>query len=112
MKKFHFVAALAILATLFGCSKAIDEGVVVEGAKAELSIGLPIGISRTAMDDEGKASWVEGDTFSLWAENRTGGFNLNGSDFTMMYYWHSSQSAVFTSFSNTLAEGDYTYYAV
>ena len=34
MKKFHFVTALAILATLFGCSKAIDENVVIEeGAK-------------------------------------------------------------------------------
>lgn len=113
MKKFHFVTALAILATLFGCSKAIDENVVVEeGAKTELSIGLPIGISRTAMNNEGKASWVEGDTFSLWAENRTGGFNINGADFTMLYYWHSAQSAVFTSFANTLAKGDYTYYAV
>ena len=112
MKRFHFVTAVVILATLLGCSKAIDENLVVEGAKAEHSIGLPIGISRTAMDDEGKASWVEGDTFSLWAENRTGGFNLNGADYTMMYYWHSAQSAVFTSFSNTLAEGDYTYYAV
>ena len=111
MKKFHFVTVVAILATLLGCSKAIDENMVIEGAKAEHSIGLPIGVSRTAMDDEGKASWIEGDTFSLWAENRTGGFNINGADFTMMYYWHSEKSAVFTSFSNTLAEGDYTYYA-
>lgn len=112
MKKFHFVTALAILATLFGCSKTIEESQVVEGAKAELSIGLPIGMNRTAMDDEGNASWVEGDTFTLWAENRTGGFNLNGVDFTMMYYWHSLQSAVFTSYANTLNEGNYTYYAV
>jgi hypothetical protein len=112
MKKFHFVAVLATLAALWSCSKSIDEGINVEVAKSEFSIGLPINISRTAMDNEGKASWVEGDTFTLWAENRTGGFNLSGADFTMMYYWHSSQSAVFTSFSNRLAEGEYTYYAV
>jgi hypothetical protein len=30
----------------------------------------------------------------------------------MMYYWHSLQSAVFTSNANALAEGTYTYYAV
>ena len=113
MRKIYFVATLAALSLLCGCSQNI-EGADSEtvAAKSELSIGLPIGISRTAMSDEGKASWVEGDTFALWAENRTGGFNINGADFTMMYYWHSFQSAVFTSYANTLAEGDYTYYAV
>ena len=113
MRKIYFVAALATLSLLCGCSQNI-EGVDSEtvAAKSKLSIGLPIGISRTAMSDEGKASWVEGDTFALWAENRTGGFNINGADFTMMYYWHSFSSAVFTSYANTLAEGDYTYYAV
>lgn len=112
MKKFHFVTVLALIAALLGCSKAIDDAPAVDVAKSELSIGLPIGISRTAMDNEGNASWVEGDTFTLWAENRTGGFNLNGVDFTMMYYWHSLQSAVFTSYANALTEGEYTYYAV
>ena len=112
MKKFHFVAVVVTLLALVGCTKTVDEGGCVEVAKSELSIGLPIEISRTAMDEDGKASWAEGDTFALWAENRTGGFNLNGADFTMMYYWHSIQSAVFTSFTNTLTEGEYTYYAV
>ena len=112
MKKFHFVAVIAILATLIGCSKSIDEGASVEVAKSELSIGLPICISRTAIDEQGMASWTEGDTFTLWAENRTGGYSLNGANFTMMYYWHSAQSAVFTSLANALAEGEYTYYAV
>ena len=111
MKKFYFVAALAILATLYGCTKAEEESCAVV-AKSELSIGLPIGINRTAMNDEGEASWVEGDTFLLWAENATGGFNMNGAEFQMMYYWHSTQSAVFTSTTNKLVEGDYTYYAV
>lgn len=112
MKKFYFVAVLASLALLGGCSKIAEESNGVEVAKSELSIGLPIGISRTAMNDEGKASWIEGDTFTLWAQNRTGGFNINGADFTMMYYWHSLQSVVFTGNANTLPEGNYTYYAV
>ncbi|MBQ5647909.1 MAG: fimbrillin family protein [Alistipes sp.] len=112
MKKFCVLAVFATLALFVGCSKSIDEGVTVEPAKAELSIGLPIGISRTTMDDEGHAEWVEGDTFTLWAENRTGGFDINGADFTMMYYWHSLQSAVFTSYANALKEENYTYFAV
>ena len=112
MKRFYFVAVFATLALLCGCSKAVEEDKGVEVAKSELSIGLPIGISRTAVDDEGKASWVEGDTFALWAENKTGELALEGAEFQMMYYWHSYQSAVFTSQANALAEGDYTYYAV
>ena len=112
MRKFCFITAFATLALLVGCSKAIDEAVVVEPVKAELSIGLPIGISRTTMDDEGNAEWVEGDTFTLWAENRTGGYDINGADFSMMYYWHSLKSAVFTSYANALKEGNYTYYAI
>ena len=112
MKKFYVLAVLATLATLVGCSEVVDEGGNIEVAKSELSIGLPIGVSRTVMSDEGKAEWVEGDTFTLWAENRTGGFDINGADFTMMYYWHSLQSAVFTSYANALKEGNYTYYAV
>ena len=112
MKKFHFVAVLVALAALWSCSQPIEDGVSTEVAKSELSVGLPINISRTAIDDEGKASWTEGDTFSLWAENRTGGYGLDGATFTMMYYWHSFQSAVFTSFANAPADGEYTYYAV
>ena len=113
MKKFYFVAVFATLALLCGCSKAVEEGNSVAVAKTELSIGLPIGISRTAIDAEGGASWVEGDTFALWAENETGGFIYDAVEFQMMYYWHSLQEAVFTSkTANSLVEGDYTYYAV
>ena len=113
MKKIYFIATLVTLASLVGCSKPIDgeEGNAAV-AQTELSIGLPIEVSRTAADAEGKASWIEGDTFALWAENRTGGFKLNGEEFQMMYYWHSAQSAVFTSNASSLAEGTYTYYAV
>ena len=112
MKKFHFVAVFVTLMALVGCAKSADEGSSVEVAKSELSIGLPINLSRTAIDESGRASWTEGDTFSLWAENRTGGYSLNGANFMMMYYWHSLQSAVFTSQANAINEGEYTYYAV
>ena len=112
MKKIYFIAMFVALAILGSCSKAVDDGSSVNIAKSELSIGLPINISRTAIDDNGKASWVDGDTFALWAESRTGAFNLNGVEFKMMYYWHSLQSAVFTSTANSTSEGTYTYYAV
>lgn len=112
MKRIYFVAFLAMGLLLGGCSLLGDNGDAVEVAKSQLSVGLPIGISRIAIDDEGRASWTEGDTFALWAENRTGVFNLSGAKFLMMYYWHSLQSAVFTSNANALADGEYTYYAV
>ena len=104
--------AFVALALLGGCSKSGGNEAEQVVTKSELSIGLPIGISRTAVDAEGRASWVEGDTFALWAENATGGYIYNAVPFQMMYYWHSLQEAVFTSNANSLAEGIYTYYAV
>ena len=112
MKRFYYLAIIAMGLLLGGCSVSDDNSEAVEVAKSQLSIGLPIGISRTTIDAEGRASWVEGDTFSLWAENKTGGFNLSGEKFSMMYYWHSVQSAVFTANASALADGEYTYYAV
>lgn len=113
MKKIYFFALIATFAMLTACSKGVDETCnPTINTQSELSIGLPINISRTAIDAEGRASWTEGDTFALWAENRTGGLSLNGAEFKMMYYWHSAQEAVFTSNANSLAEGRYTYYAV
>ncbi len=112
MKKLTFLMAFVALALLGGCSKSGGDEAEQVATKSELSIGLPIGISRTAVDAEGRASWTEGDTFALWAENATGGFIYDAVPFQMMYYWHSLQSAVFTSNANSLAEGNYTYYAV
>ena len=113
MRKIYFIVTLAILSLISGCSQQI-EGVDSEvvTTKSELSIGLPINISRTAIDETGKASWSEDDSFVLWAQNRTGGFNIVEAVFKMMYYWQSYQSAVFTSNTNTISEGIYTYYAV
>ena len=112
MKKIYFVAFCVMGMLLGGCSQMGDNGEVVEVAQTELSVGLPISINRTAIDDEGKASWTEGDTFALWAENNTGIMKMDGAKFSMMYYWHSLQSAVFTATANVLEEGNYTYYAV
>ena len=112
MKKFYFVAVIAALMALSGCSKSEQEGEVVTNAQTKLSIGLPAGVSRTAIDAEGRASWVEGDTFTLWAENKEGVRKMEGAKFSMMYYLHSFQSAVFTAEADLLEEGDYTYYAV
>lgn len=113
MKKFYFLALIATLAIFSGCTTVADDGCnTTINTQTELSIGLPISISRTAIDADGKVSWTEGDSFALWAQNRTGGYNLNGAEFKMMYYWHSMQSAVFTSSANPIGEGSYTYYAV
>lgn len=113
MRKIYLIATLAMLTLLCGCSQGMEgmESDVV-AAKSELSVGLPINISRTAIDENGKASWTEDDSFILWAENRAGGFNIVEAEFKMMYYWQSYQSAVFTANTNTISEGTYTYYAI
>lgn len=112
MKKIYFVALFAMGLLLGGCSQSGDNSEAVEVAKSQLSIGLPIEMSRTTVDAEGRASWIEGDTFALWAENKEGVRKMDGAKFSMMYFWHSFQSAVFTAETELMEEGDYTYYAV
>lgn len=111
MKKFYLVLTLVGLVATFACSDATEE--VGQGAitDTELSVGLPLG-SRTTIDEMGGSSWSEGDTFTLWAKDEFGRFNLSDANFQMRYYWHSLKSAVFTSNASALAEGNYTYYAV
>ena len=112
MKKFYFVAAIMALITLGGCSKSEQGGEVVANTQTELSIALPSDVSRTAIDANGKAAWVEGDTFALWAENAGGEMKMDGAKFSMMYLWQNFQSAVFTANTEAIEEGQYTYYAV
>lgn len=111
MKKFYLASALLTLLAVSACSQSEQDEAEVT-PKAELSIGLPVQISRTAIDDEGRASWVTGDSFTLWAENKRGQRVIQAADFTMMYYWHDYSSAVFTSMQGAISENEYFYYAV
>ena len=103
---------MALLAVLGGCSRYASNDAEIDIAKPELSIELPANISRTGIDNEGRAIWVKGDSFHLWAENRGGDFDFDGVKFSMLYYTQSYQSVVFTSNATPLTEGTYTYYAV
>ena len=103
---------MALLAVLGGCSRYAGNDVEIDIAKPELSIELPANISRTSIDNEGRAIWVKGDSFHLWAENRGGDFDFDGVKFSMLYYSQSYQSVVFTSNATPLTKGTYTYYAV
>ena len=103
---------MALLAVLGGCSRYAGNDAEIDIAKPELSIELPANISRTGIDNEGRAIWVKGDSFHLWAENRGGDFDFDGVKFSMLYYTQSYQSVVFTSNATPLTEGTYTYYAV
>lgn len=112
MKKFYLVLTLAFAIAVVGCSKQENNSGSVNVEDTTLSVGLPSEISRTAVDDAGSARWVAGDTFALWAENRTGMMKAEAVEFLMYYYWHSFQYAVFTAKSfPTLDEEEYTYYA-
>ena len=111
MRKFCLMSALVCMVATLACSKVEDSNEKVVVSKREMAIGLPVQLSRTALNGE-RASWVEGDTFALWAKNDAGQRVIKGAPFTMMYYWDSYKSAVFTSQQGPIAEGAYTYYAV
>ena len=113
MKKFYLVLTLIFAIAVVGCSKQENNGGTINVEDTTLSVGLPSEISRTAVDDAGATRWVAGDTFALWAENRSGMIKAEAVKFLMYYYWHSYQYAVFTAreFPTLEDDGDYTYYA-
>lgn len=111
MRKFYLVSLIFCVAATLACSKVEESNKVVEMPNEGVAIGLPVEVSRTAFNGE-SASWVEGDTFSLWAKNDSGQRIIKAAPFEMMYYWDSYKSAVFTSQQGPIAEGVYTYYAV
>ncbi|MBR2326881.1 MAG: hypothetical protein IKA49_05965 [Alistipes sp.] len=111
MRKIYIASAILALVTTFACSKSNDDNDAIVVPSEGVTIGLPVELSRTAVDGE-RASWIEGDTFSLWARNDAGQRVIKAATFTMMYYWDSYKSAVFTSQQSAVAESTYTYYAV
>lgn len=111
MRKFYLVSLIFCVAATLACSKVEESNKMVEMPNEGVAIGLPVEVSRTAFNGE-SASWVVGDTFTLWAKNDSGQRIIKAAPFEMMYYWDSYKSAVFTSQQGPIAEGIYTYYAV
>lgn len=112
MKRFYLVLTLALAIVVVGCSKQENNDVVADVPNTTLSVGLPTTLSRPSIDDAGRARWVEGDTFALWAANSAGQIAIDAAKFAMYYYWLSYDYTVFTSDGvPALAEGEYTYYA-
>ena len=112
MKKFYLVLTLAIAIAVVGCSKQENNSSIVDVKCTELSVGLPHISTRPAIDDAGKATWTDGDTFALWAVDGTGQLDIDAAKFTMYYYWQTYDYAVFTANNVPVLEaGDYTYYA-
>lgn len=112
MKKFYLVLTFAIAIAVVGCSKQENNSSVADVKCTELSVGLPHISTRPAIDDAGKATWTDGDTFALWAVDGTGQRDIDAAKFTMYYYWQTYDYAVFTANNVPVLEaGDYTYYA-
>jgi hypothetical protein len=111
MRKTYIASAILALAVTFACSTADDSSEAMVAPNEGIAIGLPVELPRTALDGE-HASWVVGDTFTLWAKNSSGQRIIKAAPFSMMYYWDSYNSAVFTSQQGPIAKDIYTYYAV
>ena len=84
MKKFYLVSLLLCVVATLACSKVEEGNSVVEIPDGGVAIGLPVEVSRTALNGE-SASWVVGDTFTLWAKNDSGQRIIKAAPFEMMY---------------------------
>ena len=85
MRKFYLVSLIFCVAATLACSKVEESNKVVEMPNKGVAIGLPVEVSRTALNGE-SASWVVGDTFTLWAKNDSGQRIIKAAPFEMMYY--------------------------
>lgn len=99
-------------AALFSCARE-EANPTTAHDKKPLTVGFYAGeMTRTVIAGNGLSTrWAEEDHISVWAENETGGYNLNNKDFCI--HGIDGGHAFFTAtLLEPMSEGDYTYYAL
>ena len=80
--------------------------------KVEVRFGQSITIgSRTAIGNDGAASWSKNDKIALWAQKSDGSFEMANQTFSLHHFSQTYDRAVFSAHITPLSEQSYTYYA-
>ena len=109
MNKLSLYTLLALFAV--SCTISPTEDGQADG-KVEVRFGQSITIgSRTAIGNDGAASWSKNDKIALWAQKSDGSFELANQTFSLHHFSQTFDRAVFSAHITPLSEQSYTYYA-
>ena len=106
-------SAVALVLTMVACSHEVESTtpILPEATIQEACFSLPIDLSRTTIDSDGRSTrWAEGDEIAVWAKRSTGEYALSGDKFMLRFFSSEWNKAYFVGNIPTMNEEEYTYY--
>lgn len=106
-------SAVALVLTMVACSHEVESTtpILPEATIQEACFSLPIDLSRTTIDSDGRSTrWAEGDEIAVWAKRSTGEYALSGDKFMLRFFSSEWNKAYFVGNIPTMDEEEYTYY--
>lgn len=106
-------SAAALVMSMVACSHEVESPTPItpEATIHEACFSLPIDLSRTTIDPDGRSTrWAEGDNIAVWAKRSTGEYALSGSTFMLRFFSTEWDKAYFAGNIPVMSEEEYTYY--
>ena len=106
-------SAAALVMSMVACSHEVESPTPItpEATIHEACFSLPIDLSRTTIDPDGRSTrWAEGDEIAVWAKRSTGEYALSGDKFMLRFFSSEWDKAYFVGNIPTMNEEEYTYY--
>ncbi|MBR4951941.1 MAG: hypothetical protein IKY56_03000 [Alistipes sp.] len=106
-------SAAALVMSMVACSHEVESPTPItpEATIHEACFSLPIDLSRTTIDPDGRSTrWAEGDNIAVWAKRSTGEYALSGSTFMLRFFSTEWDKAYFVGNIPVMSEEEYTYY--
>ena len=106
-------SAVALVMSMVACSHEVESPTLItpEATIHEACFSLPIDLSRTTIDPDGRSTrWAEGDNIAVWAKRSTGEYALSGSTFMLRFFSTEWDKAYFAGNIPVMSEEEYTYY--
>ena len=106
-------SAAALVMSMVACSHEVESPTPItpESTIHEACFSLPIDLSRTTIDPDGRSTrWAEGDNIAVWAKRSTGEYALSGSTFMLRFFSTEWDKAYFVGNIPVMSEEEYTYY--
>ena len=106
-------SALTLVVMTTACSHEVESPTPItpEATIHEACFSLPIDLSRTTIDPDGRSTrWAEGDNIAVWAKRANGEYVIMDEKFMLRYFSTEWDKAYFVGNIPTMSEEEYTYY--